>query len=345
MSLSDPSVSVLMPVRDESELLASAMESMLAQTLDDFEIVLVDDGSSNETRDASVAWGERDTRVTVLRQAPLGIVAALEHGRSIARGRYLARMDADDIAHPDRLAIQFDLMELSPGLAGCGCGVEYFPREVVRDGARRYEAWLNALVSPEQIAASIFVECPLAHPTFFLRSSVVEGVGGYVDRGWPEDYDLVLRLWEAGHRLGKVPSALHSWRERPERLSRTDGRYAPSAFLRCKVHYLRETLLARGRPVVIWGAGPVGKTMARALQTEGTSVEAFVELDPRKIGQEIHGAPVLSPDETLSRYGDSGAEGMPLHLAAVGQAGARERILEQLRGAGLSVLQDFVAVA
>lgn len=310
----------------------------MSQSLDDIEIIVVDDGSEDDTAGQVKVWAERDTRVRWVRQAAAGIVPALEAARSMARGRYLARMDADDIAFPGRLEAQLTFMEAHPELAGCGCGVVYFPADVVRDGARRYEAWLNGLSTPDQLAASVFVECPIAHPTFFFDAAVVDAVGGYVDRGWPEDYDLILRLWAGGHALGKVAAVLHGWREGDGRLSRTDARYAPEAFLACKVHYLRETLLAADRTAVIWGAGPVGKTLARALLAAGTRVTAFVELDPRKIGQEIHGAVVVSPENGVGLRG-------PLHLAAVGQGGARSRIVDQMRGAGMEVFRDFVPVA
>jgi hypothetical protein len=216
--------------------------------------------------------------------------------------------------------------------------VAYFPRHLVRAGARRYEAWLNSAVTPEGIEASIFVECPIPHPTFFLRAGAVERVGGYRDRGWPEDYDLVLRLWRSGCRLGKVPEVLHRWRDRPDRLSRTHPAYASDAFLACKVHHLRRSLLGGGRSAVVWGAGPVGKVAARALRSAGTPIEAFVELDPRKIDQTIHGAVVLDTARALQLRG-------PLHLAAVGQEGARERIVETLLGARFALLDDFVAIA
>lgn len=338
MPTTEPAVSVLLPVRDGGDHLHGAMESLASQTLADFEVMAVDDGSIDDTPDILRQWAARDERVRIIRQEAAGIVAALERARGAARGRYLARMDADDVAEDRRLEEQFELMEARPDLAGCGCLVEYFPDEAVSDGARRYESWINAAVTTDEISAVIFVECPLAHPTFFLRARAVEAVGGYRDRGWPEDYDMILRLWAAGHGLGKVPEVLLRWRERPARLSRTDPRYAPDAFLRCKVHYLRETLLRGGRDVVIWGAGPVGKTLARALAAAGTRVAAFVELDPRKIGQEIHGAPVLDTASGLERRG-------PLHLAAVGQVGARERLVGLFREAGMVELEDFVAVA
>jgi len=332
-----PAVSVLMPVRDGQLHLDEAMASLLAQTFPDFEILVVDDGSTDDTPGQLKHWAEEDDRVRVITSEPVGIVRALELGRGEARGRYLARMDADDVADPRRFAAQFSMMEEHPTLSGCGCGVRYFPPEAVQGGARRYEAWINSIRSPDDVARSVWVECPLAHPTFFLRSASVEGVGGYTDTGWPEDYDLILRLHRAGHRLANVPQVLHRWREGADRLSRTDLRYSLGSFLRCRVHHLVRGPLAHGRDVVVWGAGPVGKTFARALQAEGIRVAAFVELDPRKIGQEIHGAPVLDTGQALQIRG-------PLHASAVGQPGARARIEALLEGAAMAPGADFVAV-
>lgn len=333
-----PPVSILLPVRDGAEHLPEAIASLDTQTLTDFEVIAVDDGSTDVTPDLLAAWADRDPRVSVVGQEPKGIVAALEHARSHARGRYVARMDADDVAEPRRLEAQLRLMEHRPELSGCGGLVRYFPDEIVRAGARRYEAWINGLVEPDQIEEAIFVECPLAHPTFFLRSDALESAGGYRETRGPEDYDLLLRMWARGHRFGKVPQVLLRWREDPERLSRTDPRYAPEAFLGTKIRYLTATLLRGGRGAVIWGSGPVGKAVSRSLQDEGVSVEAFVDLDPRKIGQEIHGAPVLDTEAGL-------AVGGPLHLAAVGQEGARDRITALLESVGKRAMEDFVAVA
>ena len=338
MSNDSPAVSVLMPVRDGQVYLDEAIDSLRAQTFVDFEILIVDDGSTDDTPAQLERWARKDDRIRVIRSRPVGIVHALELGRAEARGRYLARMDVDDVADPDRFALQFAMLEHDPTLSGCGCGVRYFPAEAVRDGARRYEAWINSIRSPDDVARAVWVECPLAHPTFFLRSTSVEDVGGYADTGWPEDYDLILRLHRAGHRLANVAQVLHLWRERADRLSRTDVRYSRSSFLRCRVHHLVRGPLAHGHDVVVWGAGPVGKTFARALQEQGIRVAAFVELDPRKIGQEIHGAPVLDTVQALEMHGS-------LHAAAVGQPGARARIEALLEGAGMAPGVDFIAVA
>jgi hypothetical protein len=207
---------------------------------------------------------------------------------------------------------------------------------VLRDGARRYERWINALTTPDDIERELFVECPLAHPTLLLRRAAVEAVGGWRDPGWPEDYDLVLRLWVARWRLGKVDEVLLDWRESPDRLSRRDPRYGEDAFRRCKVHYLGHRL--GGRAVVVWGAGPVGKAFARALQAAGHRVAAFVELDPRKIGQEIHGAPVVAPAALTDFVGCYA-------VAAVGTPGARADIRRMLTRAGWVEPAEWCAVA
>ena len=262
-----------------------------------------------------------------------------------ARGEIVARMDADDIAAPTRLEEQLALLDADATVAACGTGVEYFPDEVVRNGARRYQAWINRLVSHDQIARDIFVECPIAHPTLMIRRHVLLAVGGYREMGWPEDYDLVLRIWAGGYRMGKVPDKLLRWREYPGRASRTHPRYAPEAFLRLKVHHLKRTLLAGGREAVIMGAGPTGKKLALALQEEGVAVVAFVDVDPARIGQEIHDAPVIDLSE-LERYARPGeAQEDALVIGAVGQEGARSEIRAQLTDRGMQELDDFVVAA
>ncbi len=332
-----PSVSVLLPVRDAAPFLADALDSLSAQTFGDFEALVVDDGSRDETAALADAHAARDPRFRVLRQEPAGIVAALERARAEARGRYLARMDADDVALPDRLRLQVEALA-GEGLDAAGGAVEIVSDGRVTEGLRRYEAWLNSLVTVEAAARDVFVECPLAHPTLVVRREALERAGGYRDEGWPEDYDLVLRLWAAGARFRAVEPVVLRWRDRAARLQRTDPRYAEEAFVRCKVHHLRRTLLGDGRTAVVWGSGPVGKSVARELVAAGAAVEAFVDVDPRKHGKRIYGVPVVPTEE-------SGRLRHAVALGAVAGAEGRARVRALAYAEGRRDGVDFAAVA
>jgi hypothetical protein len=144
------------------------------------------------------------------------------------------------------------------------------------------------------MARERFVESPLAHPSVTVRRELFLDAGGYRDRGWPEDYDLWLRLFAAGARFAKVERPLHFWREHPERLTRRDLRYSTAAFLRCKAHHLALGPLSGGRPVVVWGAGQTGRRLARLLLDGGVEITAFIDIDPRKIGG-ARPRPVVAP--------------------------------------------------
>jgi glycosyltransferase involved in cell wall biosynthesis len=334
---SRPLVSVLLPVRDEAPYLSEALVSLSEQTLTRFEAIVVDDGSRDGSASIAEAHARSDPRFRVVRTERRGLVPALELGRRLARGRFVARMDGDDVALPARLERQVEALE-AEGLAACGGRVSYFPPAAVREGAQRYERWLNGLVTVHAARRDVFVECPIAHPTLVIRAEALEAAGGYRDRGWPEDYDLVLRLWAAGGRFRNVEDVVLRWREHRARASRTEPSYALDSFVRCKVHHLRATLLHGFEAVVVWGAGPVGKAFARELVRQGARIAAFVDVDPRKIGKRVLGAPVVALDEA-PRFRGAFAVG------AVAGEDARGRIRAEAAEQGRREGVDFVAVA
>jgi len=205
-------------------------------------------------------------------------------------------------------------------------------------GMRSYVDWLNRLLDHEAIRRDLYVESPLAHPTVMMRASLLAGLGGYRAFDGPEDYDLWLRAAAAGARFATLPEALLDWRDGPARLSRTDPRYAAARFRAVKIQALEAGPLPAGRPAVVWGAGPIGKGWARALGARGHRVAAFVEVHRGRLGQRIHGAPVVPVEEAAATAG-------ALHLAAVGQPGARDEIRRQAARLGLFEGTDLIAVA
>lgn len=333
-----PRVAVLLPARDAAATLAAAVGSILRQTERDLAVVCVDDGSTDDTPAVLERLAARDRRVVVVRGPGEGIARALGRGLARIDAPLVARMDADDVAHPARLAVQRAALEADPALAAVGSQVALFPRAAVRAGMDRYAAWLNGLVTPALVARDLLVEAPLVHPAATLRRDRLEAVGGWRDGPFPEDYDLWLRLSAAGATLTNVPRVLLRWRESPGRLTRTDPRYALERHVALKCRHLAGAVLGDRREVALWGAGETGRAFAAALGREGIGVALFVEVDRKKIGRTVRGAPVIS-FEDVGR-----ARGLPL-LVAVGAPGARALIRAELGKRGFEELRDYRCVA
>jgi glycosyltransferase involved in cell wall biosynthesis len=337
-----PLVSVLLPCYNAQGTLDETLDSLHQQSLSQFEIVAVDDGSSDATWDRLQAHRADEPRLRPMRIPHAGIVAALNAGLAECRAPLIARMDADDLAHPHRLAEQMAFLQANPEIAAVGCLVEGFPEGGVREGFRIYLEWLNSLVGPESIAREIFIESPLAHPSVMIRRQCLERAGGYQDHGWPEDYDLWLRLHLLGARFAKVPRVLLQWREHTERLTRTDSRYSVENFLRAKAHYLMRGPLSGRDGVILWGAGQMGRRISKHLQRAGAPLQAFVDIAPGKVGRKLRGLPIIRPDDLPILWG---RHRRPALLAAVASRGARPLIREQLGALGLSEGEDWWAVA
>ena len=184
----------------------------------------------------------------------------------------------------------------------------------------------------------IFVESPMAHPSVMMRRDDLIELGGYQDRGWAEDYDLWLRYREKGKQFAKLNQTLLWWRHGPTRLTFTDSRYSLENFLRAKAHYIARRLRNCPRPILLWGAGKMGRRLLRHLLRERIAVQAIVDIDPKKIGRTMRGKPIV-PREYLAAAGDA------FVIAAVGSSGAREQIRAYLTALGAVELEDFLCAA
>ncbi len=332
-----PRVSVLLPVFDAGHTLAACLRSIQRQREARFECVAVDDGSRDESLALLQRFAERDPRFRAISTPHRGLVEALNHGLERCRADFVARMDADDVMHRDRLAAQLEAFADDPTLAALGSHVRLFPRRNLGPGQRAYEAWLNDIDSPERVRAEAFVECPVAHPSLTIRREIALALR-YRDRGWPEDYDLVLRLLAGGARVGVVARRLHGWRETPGRLSRAAPTYAIARFTACKAAFLAQAFLSRVGQYVLWGYGGTGKALRRALLEHGKRPGWIVELHPGRLGTRIHGARVIPPEE-LPRVPRA-----PIVVSVAG-ASARSEIRESLARMGFEETRDYYCAA
>jgi tetratricopeptide (TPR) repeat protein len=192
-----------MPVHNEASHLAEALDSLLTQTYRDLEIVCIDDGSTDGSPEILAAYRRRDRRLVVRRQTRSGIVDALNHGCRLARGRYLARMDADDVALPDRLERQVAFLDRHPEVAVVGGAVIL----ISADGTPFATA--RCPVSDPEIRAALIRSNPLTHSAVMMRKAAFHAVGGYRPvAAHAEDYDLWLRMAERYRLAGLAEPVL-----------------------------------------------------------------------------------------------------------------------------------------
>jgi glycosyltransferase involved in cell wall biosynthesis len=217
-------------VRDAQTTLGACLESLSAQTFADYEVIAVDDGSSDRTPAILANAAAADSRVRVVRTPPRGLVPALNTAAAHARGALIARMDADDVCRRERLALQVRGLDEDPRCAILGCRVELVGARGPNRGMRDYVRWLNGLLSHADIVRDLLVESPIAHPSVMVRAEVLRDLGGYRAFDGPEDYDLWLRAHARGWRFGKRAEVLLDWRDHPGRLTRRDPRYAAERF-------------------------------------------------------------------------------------------------------------------
>ncbi len=364
-----PLISVVMPVYNAARTVERAIASVLTQSEPRFEFIVVDDGSTDATRSVVDSLAVVDERLRLVPMPHGGIVTALNRGLALAQGRYIARMDADDIALPLRLERQLALLDEHLGLGVASCLVEHQPESGSGNGSESgretgsknageppgtppadargnagyalHVDWVNNQVSAEQISLGRFVEAPVAHPTVMFRRELVERLGGYRDGPFPEDYELWLRWMAGGVRFQKVPEVLHVWSDAPDRLSRTDPRYDVEAFHRVKAAYLADWLAAHNPhypEIVVWGGGKVSRRRAAHLEPYGCRIAAYLDVDPKKIGHVRRGRPVLPAV-------DVGPPGAAFVVAYVAKRGAHEFIRSVLEPLGYVEGEHFVFAA
>jgi len=228
-------VSVVLPFYNADTTLKRAIQSILDQAYEDFELLLI----NNNSTDKSIEIARQaldDDRVKLIDEANQGVVHATNKGLKEARGKYIARMDADDWSFPDRLLVQVELLDSQKEIGLVSGKVEY-EGENPKEGFLKYLAWINGVTEPEEIYLNQFVEYPVVNPSIMFRRELVGQFGNYGEGNFPEDYEFFLRLQQQGVRMKKVKIPVIKWNDLPNRLTRTHPNYSEDAFDHIKAKY------------------------------------------------------------------------------------------------------------
>lgn len=217
MSKSNPDVSVVMPVYNSARYLPLAIESILNQTYRNFELIIVDDGSTDSSYRLISKKAEKDKRIIILRnKTNIGICQSLNKGLKQARGKYIARMDGDDWSYPDRLETQLTFMKSHADVVLCGSAIEVCDENLKVKNQRRYP------LKDNKIREKILRLNPFAHPAVMYLKEAVIKAGGYNEKLiLVEDYDLYFRLGNIG-KFANLSDTLLKLRLRKDSISNTN---------------------------------------------------------------------------------------------------------------------------
>jgi glycosyltransferase involved in cell wall biosynthesis len=331
-----PRVSVLLPFHNAGAVLHAAISSIDQQTFTDRELLLIDNASSDESPVIAQRWADRDPRIKVLHEPRIGIAHALNTGLAQAKGRYIARMDADDISHPDRLAQQVAYLDAHPAIGVLGTRTAFASSMQESRGMQAFVQWQNGLISQHDHYVKRFVDVPIAHPTVLFRRELVEQHGGYDTGPLPEDHELWLRWMDAGVCFAKLPEELLTWNDHAQRLSRTHPHYSVDAFFTTKAKWLARWMkrTLNGRPVIIAGTSALCRNRVAMLEAEGIVVGAFTDVRPREV-----------PGYAFIPHDHIPPAGKAFVVSFISQRGTGERIAAFLTSRSLAEGVDFILAA
>lgn len=261
-----PLVSIITPVKNAGPWLGQCIDSVLQQGYTDWEWLLVDDHSTDDSTELIRLAAQKDSRIRLLQSKGKGILPALKTALSIVQGAYLTRMDADDLMPPDRLARMTNALKTAPPKTIVTGRVSYFPEDEVSDGYLQYQHWLNANLERENPWNTLYRECIIASPNWLVRTEELLRAGGFDGLVYPEDYDLCFRWYQQGFQIHSVPEITLLWREHMLRTSRNSEHYQQRAFFNLKIKRFLEIDHDPARQLCLWGTGKKARVSASILK-------------------------------------------------------------------------------
>jgi len=287
-----PLVSILIPFKNTAVFLKECLDSILKQTYTNWEILAVNDHSTDKSLSVIQHFAEGDSRIQVFPNSGAGIIEALRTAYSQSQGSFITRMDSDDIMTAHKLEIMVNSL-LNEGKGHLAVGqVKYFSDRGISNGYERYEAWLNQLTLTGNNYSEIYKECVVPSPCWMAYRQDLDNCGAFLSDRYPEDYDLTFRFYEKGLQCIPCDELLHYWRDYDTRTSRTSEHYAQNYFLDIKLHYFLKLEYDSQRTLVIWGAGNKGKTIAKGLIEKEIDFHWLCD-NSNKIGKSIYGKKML----------------------------------------------------
>jgi len=284
-------VSIIMPAKNAGPFIEECLNSILNQTYDDWELIAVNDNSTDDTIEKLQEFSKKDNRITALDNTGNGIIDALKLAYSKCGGTYVTRMDADDVMPPRKLELMLEKCEPDAVVTG---KVKYIG-ENLREGYIYYQDWLNKFVDSDNHYSEIYRECVIPSPCWMMDRQSFENIGGFESDTYPEDYELVFRMYQHEIKVKPINELLHIWRDHSERASRNDENYSDNNFLDLKEKYFLKLDYNSDKKLCVLGAGKKGKKIVKKFIDRGIDFTWATD-NPNKIGKNIYGKVIANQE-------------------------------------------------
>lgn len=334
MASDTPLVSIIMAAKDTAPYLHECLDSILAQTYQNWELIAINDHSKDETPTILETHAKKDSRVKVFHSARKKLIPALKHGYQFVKGELINRMDSDDRMPHDKIqTLVAEWLKHGKGTIIAG-GTEHFVDEgEVGGGFLRYEKWLNSVARNNAHYQEIYKECVIPSHCWIIHKDDFDMVDGFNPEVYPEDYDLCFRFYRHQLKVVGIDKVLHHWRDRSNRISRTWDEYKDNRYFEMKLRYFYEIDRDYSRPLVLWGAGRNGKDMAKLLLERNDSFH-WVSDSERKIGVDIYGV-ITEHFEAIKSLDN------PQIIIVVASPDGKEEIKNQLDEWNKEAIRDY----
>jgi len=329
-----PLVSIIMAVKDTEPYLPACLDSILAQTYQNWELIAVNDHSSDRTPEILADYASRDNRIHVFHSDRPKLIPTLKYAWRQVRGELINRMDSDDKMPPDKLEVLVrEWLPYGKGHIIAG-GTQHFVDEgEVGAGFQRYDRWLNEVARGNLHYTEIYRECVIPSHCWIIDREDFERVGAFEPEIYPEDYDLCFRFYKNQLKIVGIDKVLHFWRDRSDRISRTWEEYKDNRYYEMKLRYFYELDRDPSRPLVVWGAGRNGKDLVKEILKRERTIHWLCD-NERKVGKDIYGI-------QMAHFNSLPELDNPQILIAVASPEGQKEIEAYLQEQGKKSVKDF----
>jgi glycosyltransferase involved in cell wall biosynthesis len=319
------------------ETIIRALQSIASQNFQNFECIVIDNNSTDKSPELVSDFISNHPCFSLIKEPRQGVMYASNAGCKLAKGEFVARMDADDEALPSRLQLQVDFLDTHQQTDAVGGLVEYIAHNANTEGFARYVNWVNTLVIHNEIFPYRFIESPIVNPTAMWRKSSADKFGLYKKGDFPEDYEMWLRWLQQGAKIEKVNQPILKWYDSDTRLTRTHEIYSDEAFFRIKTLYLANHLKQQHGEMLkvwIWGASKISRKHQHFLTEQNITIEGYIDTKQGRI-----------LDKEVLLYKNITKEKQRIVLVYMRHLDLRHQIEEYLKGKGYSNGEDFFLVS